>query len=71
MIPRPSSIPMLRHINLTALILFVVVSAGCAKPVPKVAKPAEGRRTRLAAQIEEGVEVVGAYLRCRCHRSRP
>ena len=56
MIPRPSSIPMLRHINLTALILFVVVSAGCAKPVPKVAKPAEGRRTRLAAQIEEGVE---------------
>lgn len=28
---------------------------GCAKPVPKVAKPTEGRRTRLAAQLESGV----------------
>jgi outer membrane lipoprotein-sorting protein len=56
MIPRPCSIPMRKYINLTALMLFVVVSSGCAEPVPKVAKPAEGRRTRLAAQLEQGVE---------------
>ncbi len=47
---------MTRQFTSIAICLVVFLLAGCAKPVPKVAKPAEGRRTRLAAQLEQGVE---------------
>jgi len=56
MIPLMSSKLMRTYINLTALVALLVVAAGCAKPMPKVAKPTEGRRTKLAAQIESGLQ---------------